>query len=87
MEISYLTSLLFRFRLGQLDSKHRVKNWDQIECDWEKAEPNQKRRNSPVLRVHFKENGSDHSVDETNRDMSVSGSYTPYFKHSYNYEV
>ena len=76
--------MLFNPRLGQLDSKHRVKNWDQIECDWEKEEPNQKRKNSPVLRVHFKENGSDHNLDETNRDMSVSASYTLYFKDLYN---
>ncbi|PNF22296.1 hypothetical protein B7P43_G02935, partial [Cryptotermes secundus] len=57
-------------RLGQLESNHCIKDWDQIEHDWEKAEPKQRRKNSPVLRVHFEENGSNHSMDETNRDMS-----------------
>ncbi|XP_021925111.1 uncharacterized protein LOC110832430 isoform X3 [Zootermopsis nevadensis] len=56
-------------RLGQLDCNHHIKDWDQIEYGWEKTEPKQK-KNSPVLRVHFEENGNSRIVDETNRDMS-----------------
>ncbi|XP_069675086.1 harmonin isoform X2 [Periplaneta americana] len=61
-------------RLGQLDSNHRNADkhhsWDRIEQDWDKTETKQRRKDSPVLRVHFEENGNQRSLDEANRDMS-----------------